>query len=125
METSGGHRSARLRSDGVVRVAVSAFRVSTPSTADNSPQTAHAFYCLWEDRAFAPTAGAAKLPQMGGSQSTWTRQERLQAVVEGRRHLGQQVLELVLMAPHRIETTAAEREFGELLPAVVKLPRAK
>jgi exosortase len=87
----------------------------------NSPQTAHAFYCLWEDRAAAPMAGAARLPQMSGSQSTWTRHERLQAVLEGRRHLGQQVLELVLIAPHRIERPAAEHEFAELLPRVVKV----
>jgi exosortase len=91
----------------------------------NSAQAAHAFYCLWEDRAGAPTAGAAKLPQMSGSQSTWTRQERLQAVLEGRRHLGQQVLELVLMAPRRIDTAEAEQEFATLLPGVIKLTEAK
>jgi hypothetical protein len=28
----------------------------------SSPQSAHAFYCSWEDSAAAPTAGAAKLP---------------------------------------------------------------
>jgi hypothetical protein len=85
-----------------------------------APQVAHAFYCLWEDRAAAPSAGASKLPQMGGSRSSWSRQERLRAVLEGRRHLGQQVMELILIARHPIDSGVAEEEFAKLLPDLVK-----
>jgi exosortase len=83
------------------------------------PQVAHAFYCLWEDRAAAPSAGASKLPQMTGARSSWTRQERLRAVWEGRRHLGQQVMEVVLLARHPIDGGAAEEEFAKLLPNLI------
>src|SRR5207248_11806246 len=56
-------------------------------------QTAHAFYCLWEDRV-SPSAIKSQLPEMATSPSAWTRDERIRAVLDGRRHLGQQVLEL-------------------------------
>jgi exosortase len=96
------------------------FEFQHDAQAQAAPQVAHAFYCLWEDRAAAPSAGASKLPQMGGARSSWTRQERLHAVLEGRRHLGQQVMELVLIARHPIDGGVAEEEFAKLLPDLVK-----
>ena len=90
--------------------------------AGHSRQVAHAFYCLWEDRAPAPSAGAAKLPQMSGERSSWTRGERARAVLEGRRHLGQQVLEIVLVSRQPIAAEDAEKEFTRLLPSLVRLP---
>src|SRR5206468_2582584 len=60
-------------------------------TAENSAQqVAHAFYCLWEDRMPNAAAAGSKLPQMATAHSTWTRDERVRQVLEGRRHLGQQ-----------------------------------
>jgi hypothetical protein len=58
-----------------------------------APQIAHAFYCLSEDRA----SGSASMTGMFGSRSEWTRAERVRSVLEGRRHLGQQVIEVIFI----------------------------
>jgi exosortase/archaeosortase family protein len=88
-------------------------------TAENSaPQVAHAFYCLWEDRMPSPSAGS-KLPQMATAHSTWTRDERVRQVLEGRRHLGQQVMEVVFISSEQIPAADAESRFGELVRDVV------
>ena len=79
-------------------------------------QVAHAFYCLWEDR-----APATQRLQMATSASAWTRGERLRAVLEGRRHLGQQVVEFVIQTRGPIEPDQAEARFGEALPALIKM----
>ena len=83
-------------------------------------QVAHAFYCLWEDR-----APAAQRLQMATSASTWTRGERVRAVLEGRRHLGQQVLEFVILTRGPIEPDQAEARFGEALPKLIKVGSRK
>ena len=86
---------------------------------DNSvQQVAHAFYCLWEDR-----APAAQRQQMATSASTWTRSERVRAVLEGRRHLGQQVVEFVILTRGPIEPDQAEARFGEALPKLITVRR--
>ena len=82
-------------------------------------QVAHAFYCLWEDRAPPGTATASPLPQMTSSPSTWTRGERVRAVLEGRRHLGQQVMEVVLRTRGVIDQNKAQTDFAALLPKLV------
>src|SRR5437870_1714133 len=70
---------------------------------DAAPQTAHAFYSLSEDRASGASTSrqdanaVANSPGMYGSRSEWTRAERLGAVLEGRRHLGQQVIEAIFI----------------------------
>jgi hypothetical protein len=76
---------------------------------DSAPQTAHAFYCLSEDRASGPSSALARRslgkggsqgansPSMSGSPSEWTRAERVREVLEGRRHLGQQVIEIIFI----------------------------
>jgi hypothetical protein len=87
---------------------------------NSTPQTAHAFYCLSEDRATGSSVAAAtSLPSMSGSPSTWTRDERIRQVLEGRRHLGQQVMEVVFMSSEQIPAADAESRFGELLRDVV------
>jgi len=83
-------------------------------------QVAHAFYCLWEDR--APTAQRL---QMATSASTWTRDERVRAVLEGRRHLGQQVVEFVILTRGPSEPDQAEARFGEALPTLIKVESRK
>jgi exosortase len=85
------------------------------------PQTAHAFYCLLEDRAPEPSAAGASPPQMSGSRSSWTRAERLRAVLEGRRHLGQQAIEVVFISSEPVSTTDAELRLRDLVRDVVVL----
>jgi exosortase len=93
------------------------FRHDTP---DNSAQqVAHAFYCLWEDRMPNAAAAGSKLPQMATAHSTWTRDERVRQVLEGRRHLGQQVMEVVFLSSEQIPAADAESRFGDLVRDVV------
>src|SRR5437773_7514554 len=89
-------------------------------TLDNSAaQVAHAFYCLWEDRVPSPAAAGSKLPQMATAHSTWTRDERIRQVLEGRRHLGQQVMEVVFVSRDQIPAADAESRFAEVVRNVV------
>ena len=88
----------------------------------SAPQTAHAFYCLSEDRA----SGASELsntnsPGMFGKRSEWTRAERLDAVLEGRRHLGQQVIEAVFISTEPLSAAEAEVHLNNLVRDVVVL----
>src|SRR5205807_8931791 len=63
----------------------------------STPQTAHAFYCLSDDRTSGhstPRQGVnlpASSPGVSASPSSWTRAERLRMVLEGRGPLGRQV----------------------------------
>ena len=94
---------------------------------DSPPQTAHAFYCLSEDRAAgssAPQQGAnlvANSPGMSGSRSEWTRAERLRTVLEGRRHLGQQVIEAIFISSEPFSAADAESHLRTLVRDVVVL----
>ena len=87
-------------------------------------QTAHAFYCLWEDRV-ASSRSESQLPEMTSSPSAWTRNERIGAVLEGRRHLGQQVLELVIQARGSLEENDIEQQFANVLPGLIQLESKK
>ncbi len=93
------------------------FRHDTPE--NSAQQVAHAFYCLWEDRMPSPSAAGSKLPQMATAHSTWTRDERIRQVLEGRRHLGQQVMEVVFMSTGQIPAADAESRFRDLIRDVV------
>ncbi|MBV9126870.1 MAG: exosortase/archaeosortase family protein [Verrucomicrobia bacterium] len=102
-----------------------------------SPATtlrAHVFYCLWEDCVLAPNAATrpplpssspvAENPTATGGNSAdasaagamdtslapSTRAQRWELVRTGRRHLGQQVFELALLAP--LSAVDAERVFA-------------
>ena len=94
---------------------------------DSPPQIAHAFYCLSEDRAAgssAPQQGAnlvANSPGMSGSRSEWTRAERLRTVLEGRRHLGQQVIEAIFISSEPFSAADAESHLRALVRDVVVL----
>ena len=89
----------------------------------SEPQTAHAFYCLSEDRAAGMSAPPrdADLPGMSGNRSEWTRAERLRAVLEGRRHLGQQVIEAIFFSSEPFSSTDAESHLGDLVRDVIVL----
>ncbi len=92
--------------------------VFTRETAGRS-QHAHAFYCVWEDRVRAgtPQRGSGT---MGGEPSAWTRNERLEAVREGRRHLGQQVIEYLVLEPRETNAVTAEQDFAGQVPHLIQ-----
>ncbi len=90
---------------------------------DSPPQTAHAFYCLSEDRAsgaLAPPPGTNS-PGMFGNRSEWTRTERFSAVLEGRRHLGQHVMEVIFASANPLSTSDAEALLRDLVAHIVVL----
>ena len=100
---------------------------------DSPPQTAHAFYCLSEDRAAGPSSALARRSLgkggsqgenstgMSGSRSEWTRSERIREVLEGRRHLGQQVIEAIFISNEPLSAADAESHLRELIRDAVVL----
>jgi hypothetical protein len=92
----------------------------------SAPQTAHAFYCLSEDRTAKASASLADTssPGMFGNRSEWSRTERLHAVLEGRRHLGQQVIEAIFMSNEPLSPADAESHLGDFVRDVVTLREA-
>jgi len=91
---------------------------------ESTQQVAHAFYCLWED-VVSPAAAKSQLPEMTTSPSEWTRDERIRAVLEGRRHLGQQVMELVIQGRGALETNDVDQQFAKVLPGLIQLESRK
>ena len=90
-------------------------------TGDKSTQqVAQAFYCLWED-VVSPAAAKSQLPDMTTSPSEWTRDERIRAVLEGRRHLGQQVMELVIQGRGALDEKEMNARFETELPSLIKV----
>ena len=77
----------------------------------------HIFYCLSEDRVPSPSATGSKLPQTAAPRLRFTRNKRIRPVLEGRRHLGQQVMQVVFLS--RDEIPDAESRFSELVREVV------
>jgi hypothetical protein len=49
----------------------------------------------------------------------WTRDERVRQVLEGRRHLGQQVMEVVFLSSEQISAEDAESRFADLVRDIV------
>jgi exosortase/archaeosortase family protein len=100
---------------------------------NSAPQTAHAFYCLSEDRASGSSSALARpslgkggsqganSPGMSGSRSKWTRAERLGAVLEGRRHLGQQVIEAIFISNEPFSAADAESHLRDLIRELLVL----
>jgi hypothetical protein len=89
---------------------------------NSAPQTAHAFYCLSEDRAAESSVPATtSLPGMTGRPSEWTRAERVREVLEGRRHLGQQVIGAIFVSNESFSSADAESRLRDLVREVVVL----
>jgi hypothetical protein len=90
---------------------------------NSTPQIAHAFYCLSEDRAATPSSSAipVQLPSMSGNRSEWTRAERVRSVMEGRRHLGQQAIEIILIGPAPFPIADAESRLRDLVSDLIRL----
>ena len=88
----------------------------------SAPQVAHAFYCLSEDQASGASASLdTDSPGMFGNRSEWTRAERFRAVLEGRRHLGQQVIEAIFISAEPLSSADAEAHLRDLVRDVVVL----
>ena len=93
---------------------------------DSTPQVAHAFYSLSEDRGSGDsTQSNTSLPSMSGNRSEWTRTERLRTVLEGRRHLGQQVIEVILSGSAPFFRAKAESHLRDLVSDGVVLHEVK
>jgi hypothetical protein len=58
---------------------------------------------------------------MTGSRSEWTRAERIRAVLEGRRHLGQQVIQAIFISSYPFSGADAESQLRDLVREVVVL----
>jgi len=87
----------------------------------SASQIAHAFYCLSQDRASSASTSLppTNSPSMFGSRSEWTRAERLRTVLEGHRHLGQQVIEVIFISSEPFSAPEAESQLRDLLPDLV------
>ena len=92
----------------------------------SAPQTAHAFYCLSEDRVREASPSLAGNDSLGmyGNRSEWTRTERLNAVLQGRRHLGQQVVEAIFISNEPLSAAAAESHLRDFIRDVIKIREA-
>jgi hypothetical protein len=71
----------------------------------------------WESSVLAPTT----LPGMTGSPSEWTRAERLRTVLEGCRHLGQQVIAAIFVSNESFSSADAESRLRDLVRDVIIL----
>ena len=58
---------------------------------------------------------------MTGSRSEWTRAERIRTVLEGRRHLGQQVIQAIFISSYPLSGADAESQLRDLVREVVVL----
>ena len=56
---------------------------------------------------------------MFGNRSEWTRAERFRAVLEGRRHLGQQVTEAIFVRSEQLSAPEAELYLRDLVSDLV------
>jgi hypothetical protein len=83
---------------------------------------AHAFYCVWEDRVSQDQPGS-ETRGLSDNPSDWSRSERVQAVLNGRRHLGQQVMEYLRVEPREIGATDAEQAFAAEVREIVALSK--
>ena len=93
------------------------FRIRKPKKSGQ--RVAHTFYCLSEDRVPSGSAIDSKLPQMTAPRHKLTRNKRIRRVLEGQRHLGQQVMEVVFVSRDEIPAADAESRFSELVREVV------
>ena len=91
--------------------------------AEEREQFAHAFYCLWEDRVRRVGNSTSEDEEMARGPSEWTRSERVRIVLEGRRHLGQQVMEFVLASSEPLNGSEAEARFASVAKDLITAPR--
>ena len=90
------------------------------SVTTKRERQAHAFYCLREDRVRGNEEASLAREDFAQEPSEWSRQERLSLVKQGRRHLGQQVMEFVFLTTENIEGSEAEARFAVLVQELVE-----
>jgi hypothetical protein len=78
-----------------------------------TPVRAHAYYCLHEDRVHAAEKDRQDL------YSNWDLADRWRVVKNGIRNLGQQVLEVIILAPAGVDEKVIDQRFQEMLPALI------
>jgi hypothetical protein len=76
---------------------------------------------LLEDRVLPAAPAGSKPPQMASVHSTWTPNERIRQVIEARRHLGQQVMEMVFLSREPLSPADAESHLGAAVRDVAVL----
>jgi exosortase len=81
---------------------------------------AHAFYCLREDRVQSDAEDSLAREEFAHEPSEWSRRERVSLVAQGRRHLGQQVMEFVLLTREEVGAGEAEGRFGAMVQEMVE-----
>ena len=89
------------------------------------PRYAHAFYCLREDRVRTANEDSLAREEFAQQPAEWSRRERLSLVTQGRRHLGQQVMEVVVLSRDEMRAEEAEAKFAELVPGIVEVGLTK
>ena len=78
-------------------------------TFESGTKLLHIFYCLWSDR---------RAPNQSALAEDGSRTSRLEAVLAGKRHLGQQVLEIVIQGPD--SSDEAISTLKQQLPGLVR-----
>jgi exosortase len=81
---------------------------------------AHAFFCLREDRVRIDSDDSLAREEFAQEPSEWSRREKVNLVMQGRRHLGQQVMEFVLLTREEIGREEAEARFAALVQELVE-----
>jgi hypothetical protein len=88
-------------------------------------QFAHTFFCLQQDWLEGENSTGARTALAANKSRDWGVAARVHAVEDGLRDLGQQSLELIMIAPRPVESAEAEARFAELLPEVIKAESRK
>ena len=83
----------------------------------NGGVTAHTFFCLQEDRRSNEARPDLELP--AGIQPEWSFPARWRAVRDGVRNMGQQVMELIILAPAQVDEATVDQQFAAILPTLV------
>lgn len=121
-EQTADHGVRYYRIDGSLAVPFRHFEFSHPAPGGGR-QHAHAFYCLWEDRTKRGQDATTGDDALARGASEWTLAERWRVVAEGRRHLGQQAMELVLGNASKIDAHEAEERFTRLVANLIEPPK--
>jgi hypothetical protein len=89
-------------------------------TDERGGVTADTFFCLQEDE-LRPNEPRPDLQVSGGAQPDWSFAARSQVVFNGVRNRGQQIIEVVLLSHGPPDDTRTEKEFAEVIPAIVTI----
>jgi exosortase len=97
------------------------FSQGSPGAVNGGRQRfAHAFYCLREDRVRNESDASLAREEFAQEPTEWSRRERISLVLQGRRHLGQQVMEFVLLTSREVAPEEAEARFAQELPELIE-----